>query len=140
MIDEFKNGIILLVDDNIDVLNSISLLLNEYGCEVLKCDNPNKALKEFKKRNNDIILVISDIKMPEISGVELLNKIHAIDPGIPVILMTAYPEIETAIDAIKGGVYDFILKPFVFKQVINSIEKAAKLRSLIKFEKNYPMV
>ncbi len=132
-----KEGLILVVDDNQDVLNSLSLLLNEYGCEVIKCDNPKKALEEFQKRKKEIILVISDIKMPEISGVELLNKIHAIDLNIPVILMTAYPQIETAIDAIKGGVYDFIIKPFVFKQIINSVEKAIMLGSLIKFEKNY---
>ena len=137
MINFDKQGLILIVDDNLDVLNSLSLLLEEYGYNILKCDNPEKALKEFHKRINDIILIISDIKMPGISGVELLNKIHSVDPNIPVILMTAYPEIETAIDAIKGGVYDFILKPFVYKQIINSIEKASKISNLIKFEKIY---
>ena len=74
-------------------------------------------------------------ELRDISAV--INKIHSIDPNMPVILMTAFPEIETAIEAIKGGAYDFILKPFVLKQILSSIEKAARLRNLIKIENNY---
>jgi putative two-component system response regulator len=137
MNNPYEDGLILVVDDNHDVLNSLSLLIAQHGYKVLKFDNGKKALIEIKKNSNKILLVISDVKMPEMSGVELLNQIHLIDPNIPVILMTAFPEIETTIEAIKGGVYDFILKPFVLKQIINSIEKAARLRNLIKIENNY---
>ncbi len=132
-----KDDLILVIDDNQDVLDSLSLVLNEFGWNVLKSNSAKKGLEEFYKRNEKITLVISDIKMPEMTGVELLNKIHTIDSSMPVILITAYPEIETAIDAIKGGAYDFIIKPFVPKQIINSVEKAIKLGNLTKFERNY---
>lgn len=135
-----KEGLILVIDDNQDVLDSLSLLLNEYGYKVLKCNRAKKGLEEFQKRREEIVLIISDIKMPEMTGVDLLNKIHSFDSIMPMILITAYPEIETAIDAIKGNVYDFIIKPFVPKQIINSVEKAIRFGDLTKHEKNYKKI
>lgn len=135
-----NEGFILIIDDNQDVLDSLSLLLNEYGYNILKCNRAKKGLDEFEKNKEKIVLTISDIKMPEMTGVELLNKIHSIDSIMPVILITAYPEIETAIEAIKGNVYDFIIKPFVPKQIIDSVEKAIRIGNLTRHEKNYKLL
>ncbi len=75
--------------------------------------------------------------MPVVSGVEILEKIHNTNPDIPVILITGHPDIDTAVDAIKKGVFDFIVKPYKPEQIIHSLEKALKYKRLVEMEKDY---
>ncbi len=126
---------ILIVDDDNYVLESISGILQAFGLNVIKTASPFEAIRLFKAEQPQIIL--TDIKMPQLDGIELLKRLHEIDTKIPVILMTAYAEIELAVDAVKEGAFDFILKPFTVDQIKKTISKAERYIKLIKLEKDY---
>lgn len=137
MIRDAKNYI-LVVDDDPYVLESISLILNKYGYAVVTCKNAVEALTQLQRAKYDVI--VTDIKMPQISGIELLERIRDFDTGTPVILMSAYAELNTAIDAIQKGVFDFIIKPYKPEYLVYAIGKAVKHIRLMELEKNYKYV
>lgn len=126
---------ILVVDDDPYVLESISSLLKESGYDVIAYENAGEAMAESTENIFDVVL--TDIKMPETSGIELLEKIHYLNPEVPVILMTAYAELDTAVDAIKKGAFDFVTKPYKPEQLIHAIEKAVRYARLLQIERNY---
>ncbi|UCE78647.1 MAG: response regulator, partial [Nitrospiraceae bacterium] len=101
---------VLVVDDEPHVVESIALLLNESGYTVCKCNNPQDALTLLQQKK--IKVVLTDVKMPKFSGLELLEVIGNYYPNIPVILMTGHADLEIAIDAVKKGAFDFIPKPY----------------------------
>lgn len=126
---------VLIVDDDYHVLSAISSLLRKYGYSVISCNNGMEAMIKIKQRHVEAVL--TDIKMPGITGIELLEKIHAIAPEIPVILMTSYAELDSAIDAVRKGAFDFIPKPCRHEYLDHSISKAIKYSKLAQMEKNY---
>ncbi|MBI5408302.1 MAG: response regulator [Nitrospirae bacterium] len=131
---------ILVVDDDEDMRESVSLILNKKlngngDCSVLTCDNAHDAIALL--RENDIDVVLSDIRMPEVSGIQMLESIRKIDKGVPVLLMTAYADLDTAVEAIKQGANDFIIKPLNPDALIRSVQKAVQYKSLIKFKEQY---
>ena len=128
---------ILLVDDDLDHLASISQLLSEHNFSVIACDNAKEAIDKI--RGNNIDIVLTDIKMPETSGIELLGKIHAINPQMPVILMTAYADMDVAVEAIKKGAFDFIIKPAPPDYLFHSIRKAFQYNSYSRLKDNYKL-
>jgi putative two-component system response regulator len=130
-----KKATILVVDDDPYVLESTVSLLDEFGYAVVSCNSARKAMTKIQ--GNKVDAVLSDIKMPEISGVELLGMIRHAHPEIPVVLMTAYAELDIAINAIKKGAFDFITKPFTPEYLNHTIEKAVKYTELIQMEQNY---
>ncbi len=135
MDNNIKDINILIVDDDTFVLNFVSELLKEFGYRAIPSDNPFDALNIFQKEECGIVL--TDIKMQGISGIELLNKIHDINPEIPVILMTADAELHTAIEAIQKGAFDFVCKPFKPGHIINCMKKALKHYNALQAEKDY---
>ena len=130
-----KQTSILVVDDDRFVLESTALQLINYGYRVESCSAPELAIELFRKSPSDIVL--TDIKMPKVTGIELLSRIHAIDRDVPVILMTAYAELEMAVGAVKEGAFDFIIKPYRPEYLVHAVEKAAKYSKLLNMEKNY---
>lgn len=130
-----SHGTVLIADDEPFVLDSVTQLLAQYGYSVIACNNAGEALEKFDQDNIDV--VITDIKMPKISGIELLEKISNLNPDMPVILMTAFADITTTVDAIKKRAFDFIIKPFKVDQLIYAVEKAMKYNRLLKLEKDY---
>jgi putative two-component system response regulator len=134
MNDTAKNTL-LIVDDDPYVLESISSLLREYGYIVHTCQNANEAMKQVM--NNHLDVILTDIKMPQITGIELLQNIHTYNQQIPVILMTAFAELDVAVDAIKRGAFDFITKPYNPDYLLHSVEKAVKYTKFVEMEKNY---
>lgn len=128
-------GSILVVDDDPFVLDSASLLLGSYGNSVVSAPNGKEALSRFRGGTFDV--VVTDIRMPGMSGIELLEQIRSLDPEVPVILMTAYADLDIAIDAVKKGAYDFIVKPYKPEQIIHSVEKAVKYNRLVRMETEY---
>ncbi|MBI5664313.1 MAG: response regulator [Nitrospirae bacterium] len=126
---------ILVVDDEPLVLNSLSGLLREFGYSVTSCKNAADALDSFQKNGVDIVL--TDIKMPQISGIELLEKIHNVRRDVPVILMTAHAQMDVAVAGIKHGAFDFFIKPYNPEYLIYAIEKAVKYNMLLKMDKDY---
>jgi len=133
--NEAKSSTVLVVDDDMYVLESVVALLSQFGYTVIPCRNGEEALHRVQGTEFDAIL--TDIKMPVMSGIELLEIIHNMNPDIPVILMTAYAELDIAVEAIKKGAFDFIIKPYKPTYLLHSIEKGVKYNRLIQMEKNY---
>ncbi|MBA7483219.1 Regulatory protein AtoC [subsurface metagenome] len=117
---EKKN--ILIVDDEENMCRILSELLTRAGYSIYDTGNAKEALKIFK--NNEISLVITDLIMPGINGLQLLSMVKEIDPALPVILITAYGTVDTAVEAMKQGAYDYILKPFDNEEILFVIKKA----------------
>jgi len=129
---------VLVVDDDLFVRGSISSLLKEYGYTIFSFENALDAIEALW--HSDVNAVLTDIKMPGVSGIELLEKIRIISPDIPVVLMTAYAELDMAVDAIKKGAFDFIVKPFKADYLVHAVDKAVKYNNLLKIEKNYKQI
>jgi len=126
------NPSILVVDDNRNVLFTISQMLSDEGYKILTASNGKEALEVFKK---DLInLVISDIKMPDVSGIDLLGELKNVNPGIPVILLTGYGSIALAVEALKQGAYYFFEKPILNNRpkFLSTIRQALKTQQLEK--------
>ncbi len=119
---------ILVVDDEQRMCDSLSTLLTRNGYIVETAGDARRALDLYAERDFD--LVISDIKLPEMSGIDLLQKIRADDPGAMVILMTAYASLDTAVAAINMGAYDYLLKPIEFTQLKLAAKRALEKRDL----------
>lgn len=116
---------LLIVDDEPDMLKLLSMIIKEKTpYEVVTTNNPLEALEFVKKDNFD--LVIADLKMPGLDGIELLDAIKRVDENIPVIIITAYGTVESATEAIQKGGFDFISKPFRKEQILFTIDKAIK--------------
>jgi putative two-component system response regulator len=130
-----EKSAILVVDDDPSVLESTSRLLSAFGYLVFPYGNATDAVRKLKE--NNIRVVLTDIMMPEVSGLQFLEKIRSFNSGIPVIMMTAYAELEITIDAIRKGAFDFILKPFKPEFLAHSVKKALDHSRLKELEKNY---
>ncbi|NWF93565.1 MAG: sigma-54-dependent Fis family transcriptional regulator [Syntrophaceae bacterium] len=128
---------VLIVDDEKSIRYSLKRMM-ERDFSVLTAQNGEEALDQFKQHAPD--LIIMDIKMPGRNGIEVLKEIRSIDPKSLVIIMTAYGTTETAIEAMKYGAFDYILKPFPIPQMKSLIEKALSLRRLMTEEVSYALV
>jgi len=117
---------ILIVDDEPTILDFLETVLKECNYECFKFDNANKAIK-FLKDNPGISLIISDVFMPEMNGLTFLKKIKSVHKDLPVILITGRGTIDIAIEALRYGAENLILKPFSdIKSLLHSIDKAVK--------------
>ncbi|KAB2909917.1 MAG: sigma-54 dependent transcriptional regulator [Ignavibacteriales bacterium] len=121
---------ILVVDDEKIFRESLFHWFEEEGFEVIPVDSGEEALKVFDVDKFDIILL--DIKMPGMSGLELLAKIKQIDPNSTVIMITAFASVSTAIQALKEGAYDYVTKPVDPDELTHLIHKALKDRELLR--------
>ena len=120
---------ILVVDDEINYLTVMETLLGEAGYEVLTAPSAIEAVKIAGA--SDLDLVLTDMKMPKMSGIDLLEKLQQLYPGLPVIIMTAFGTVEKAVSAMKKGAFDYILKPFKNEEILVTIAKALEHRRLI---------
>lgn len=119
---------ILVVDDEESIREFFEIMLKREGYEVLTASNGIKALEILK--NQPVDLILSDIQMPEMSGLELLTKVKELDPEMVMLMLTAFGSTETAVEAMKLGAYDYILKPFKIDEVKIVIQQALEKRSL----------
>jgi putative two-component system response regulator len=126
---------ILLVDDDSAILESLTQLLEFEGYKVMPHANAIDAIAFLA--DNPVDAVLTDINMPVLTGIEFLDKIHSISPDIPVVLMTAYAELEIAVEAIHKGAFDFLIKPFRPVQLYHSVKKAVVFHRLVGVEANY---
>lgn len=134
MSNEVK-GTIIVVDDDRFVLESVAALLQMTGFMVRPFQNGHDVLVGFPGEKVD--LVLTDVNMPFMTGIELLERIHEADPETPVILMTGYAELEMAVLAIQKGATDFIIKPYNPAYLIHAVEKAINYKRLRQIERNY---
>ncbi|NOR24600.1 MAG: response regulator, partial [Desulforhopalus sp.] len=114
---------VLIVDDDSSILEVLDARLTAAGFTTHKATSGPEALQILKKQRID--LLVSDIKMPEMSGLELLEKTRTIFPQLPVIFLTAYGTIPDAVDALKSGAVDYLTKPFDGKELVQKIKKIA---------------
>lgn len=119
---------ILIVDDESTILQSLSGLLSDEGFEVTTATNGYEALKIVDAESPDLVLL--DIWMPGIDGIETLKEINKNNPYVQVIMITGHGTIETAVKATKLGAFDFIEKPLSIDKVIVTINNALNFRRL----------
>ncbi len=112
---------ILIVDDESEMRSALAHALTRGGFNVESAASGNDALLKIKK--DPISLVITDIKMPEMSGMEVLGAVKKISPQIPVIVITAYGSIHNAVEAMRAGAADYLLKPFSFETLEATVKK-----------------
>ena len=115
---------ILVVDDDLHVLEVVDARLSSSGFRVYKASGAQKALGILNEKKVD--LIISDMKMPGMNGMDLLKNIRSFTPGVPVIFLTAYGTIPDAVKAFKAGAIDYLAKPFDGHELINKIRKILK--------------
>jgi putative two-component system response regulator len=130
-----SQGTVFVIDDDRYVLESVTTLLREFGFTVIAFDNGRDAIRRFASEPVD--LVLTDINMPIMTGIELLEKIRYLDRETPVILMTAYADLDTAVQAIQKGAFDFIIKPYRPPYLLHAVEKGINFKRLTNIEKNY---
>jgi len=126
---------ILVVDDDPVVREVIVTALEEAGYVITETGSPEDALELFSKK--EFHLVITDIVMPGMDGLTLLRRLRLKNPDIPVILLTAYPDMEMTINAIKHGAHDFIIKPFKIEYILYSVNKALSYYELVMLNRQY---
>jgi len=102
---------VLIVDDEITIIESLSGILSDDGFEVIHAFNGYEALKKIETESPDIVLL--DIWMPGMDGIETLREIKQKFPNIPVVMITGHGSIESAVEATKSGAYDFLEKPWL---------------------------
>jgi DNA-binding NtrC family response regulator len=112
---------ILIVDDDLNVLEVLDARLQSAGFHTYKAENGRDALRLIKDTKID--LLISDMKMPGMSGMEVLSKARDLQPGLPIIFLTAYGTIPDAVKAVKAGAVDYLAKPFDGRELVYKLRK-----------------
>jgi len=121
---------ILIVDDEKNYLTILSALLEDEGFEVLTALGGPEALDIHK--SSDLDLILTDMKMPKMDGIELLENIKKNDPDLPVIMMTAHGTVDKAVEAMQKGAYTYVLKPFDNERLIIYVKKAISMYQVVK--------
>jgi len=119
---------VLIVDDETTIIESLEGILSDDGFEVIHAYNGYEALKKIETASPDIVLL--DIWMPGMDGIETLKEIKKIAPNLPVVMITGHGSIESAVDATKSGAYDFLEKPLSLDKVMVTISNALNFRKL----------
>ncbi len=126
---------ILIIDDEQSVLDILEAHLESEGYACTTSDSPLKALELLKE--GDYSLLLTDLRMPELSGMEVVRRARELNPDVAIILVTALLEVTSAIEAMRIGAYDYVLKPFNLGEISISVSRALEKRSLIIDNRNY---
>jgi two-component system response regulator FlrC len=118
---------LLVVDDEPQMLIAINETLRRSGYSITTAGSGMEAIRRLKEKYYQ--LVITDMRMPEVSGLDLLRKVKSLTPQIPVILLTAYGTVQNAVDAMRDGAYDYLLKPFSSEALENVVRRALNAAS-----------
>ncbi|WP_164020013.1 sigma-54-dependent transcriptional regulator [Pyxidicoccus trucidator] len=115
---------VLVIDDEANLRKVLAAMLRRDGFDVTVAENGEQGLAEFHKNGADI--VVTDLVMPKVGGMEVLGTVRAANPDVPVIIITAHGTVDSAVDAIKAGAFDYITKPFDQVELSSVVAKAAK--------------
>jgi two-component system NtrC family response regulator len=121
---------ILIVDDEKNYPLILGAVLEEEGFEILSANSGQEALEILA--SSDVDLVLTDMKMPVMDGIELLENVKALDPDLPVIMMTAHGTVDKAVEAMQKGAYSYILKPFDNERLVIYVNKAISMFRVVK--------
>jgi DNA-binding NtrC family response regulator len=120
---------ILIVDDEPDMLKLLTMIIKDRRpYAITTTNNPLEAQELARHGGYDV--VVTDLKMPGVDGTELLESLKASDPDIPVIIISAYATLESALETMEKGCFDFISKPFRKEQILLTIDRALKWSAL----------
>jgi two-component system, NtrC family, nitrogen regulation response regulator NtrX len=121
---------ILIVDDEKDIRDSLSGILQDEGFEIITAKNDKKCFEQISKEKPDVVILDIWLEGSELNGIEILERVHKDKADLPVVMITGHGDIKTAIKATKLGAYDFLEKPFNFDKLVLIIERAIELKSL----------
>jgi DNA-binding NtrC family response regulator len=125
---------ILIVDDEPDMVDNCARILRRAGHRCLTATDPHRALALLESEHPDVLL--TDLKMPEVDGLAMLRRAHELDPALPVVVITAFATIESAVAAIKDGAFDYLPKNFSVDQLALVVERALRQRRLALENRN----
>src|SRR5215212_3514446 len=120
---------ILIIDDEKAIRKTLGEILSYEGYKIDEASDGEEGLKKFKEKNYDVVLC--DIKMPKLDGIEFLQKAGENNADIPVIMISGHGNIETAVEAVKKGAYDYISKPPDLNRLLITIRNAMEKNSLV---------
>jgi len=134
---------ILIAEDDPDLRDLLQDELEDAGYDTAICINGQKALEQIEKTNEQIDLLLTDIRMPGLSGDELLGRIRELRPEVPVIIITAFGSVEQAVDLVKAGAFQYLTKPFdtddLLQTVSNALEKTISQREQARLRRQIPV-
>ncbi|TNF49594.1 sigma-54-dependent Fis family transcriptional regulator [bacterium] len=120
---------ILIVDDEAVIRKGLSRVLERCGYQVEVCESGFSAVEKLQEEN--FHLVLTDLKMPGMDGIEVLKAIRVLQPEVPVVIITGYSTVDTAVEAMKNGAFDYISKPFTPEQITEKVEKALEHQAVL---------
>lgn len=124
---------ILVVDDDISHCTILQALLRGWGYNVALANSGRQALEQVREQVFD--LVLCDVRMAEMDGIATLKEIKALNPAIPVLIMTAYSSVETAVEALKTGALDYLIKPLDFDNLQATLERRSHIRTVLTLKR-----
>ena len=129
-----RQGRILVVDDEAQVRKPISLMLAKDGYEVVEAADGEEAIEAIGSGDNPLMVdtVLCDIRMPRINGKEAIAYFRSQFPGVPVVVMTGYPDVELAVSLMRQGVRDYLIKPVMKEELLNVIRKSVGQHVVLK--------
>ncbi|RMH07463.1 MAG: response regulator [Nitrospirae bacterium] len=127
-----SNGCVLVVDDEPDVRKVVRMTLEKAGYDVLEAEDGEKAIQEINKGEHPLLLdvIITDIRMPKINGVEAIKYFQEQYPRVPLIVLTGFPDLDMATSFLKQGVVDYLVKPVESEKLKAAVAKAMEQREI----------
>lgn len=121
-----RQGRVLVVDDEAQVRKPISLMLAKDGYEVVEAADGEEAIAALRSGDNPLMVdtVLCDIRMPKINGQEAIAYFRSQFPGVPIVVMTGYPDVELAVSLMRQGVRDYLIKPVTKEELLSVIRKS----------------
>ena len=125
-------GRVLVVDDEPDVRKVVKMTLTKAGYDVIEAEDGEKAIAAIKEGENPLLLdvIISDIRMPKVNGVEAINYFQQQWPNVPLIVLTGFPDMEMATGFLKKGIVDYLVKPVDKDKLTSTVAKAIEQREI----------
>ena len=127
-----SNGLVLVVDDEPDVRKVVRMTLEKAGYGVLEAEDGEKAMEKIKEDENPLVLdvIITDIRMPKVNGVEAITYFQREWPTVPLIVLTGFPDLDMATNMIKRGIKDYLVKPVEAEKLKAAVAKAMEDREI----------
>ena len=125
-------GRVLIVDDEPDVRKVVKMTLTKAGYDVIEAEDGEKAIAAIQEGENPLLLdvIISDIRMPKVNGVEAINYFQQQWPTVPLIVLTGFPDMEMATGFLKKGIVDYLVKPVEKEKLTAAVAKAIEQREI----------
>ena len=130
-----SNGLVLVVDDEPDVRKVVRMTLEKSGYDVLEAEDGEKAIAEVKKEENSLLLnlIITDIRMPNMNGIDVIRYYQEEWPNVPLIVLTGFPDLEMATSMLQHGISDYLVKPVESEKLRAAVAKAIEQQEVRGF-------